>query len=301
MAGSQAASSGCRWCERAVSILDGDDPLSRLSKIRAFEIIFVAILVAEYWARAIPKWGALSPVYVASLAIASVLGPLALVWPARRAAFAGLALTHAVVVWREFPAAGNHAYLELMLCALAAFLEPRRPAEQTFYLRSVRWIVCVVLFFGGIQKAVHGYYTRGQFLAYSLGATPWFGTVFGLLVPRDEFARLAAFKGQVGDGPYFVDSAGFVALSNAVYIVEIALVALLVARRTRPLGIVAAIAFIAAIELGAREVFFGLVYVNAVLLFAATDLNRRLIGVFAAGLAVLMLIRVGVLPEVVFY
>jgi hypothetical protein len=66
---------------------------------------------------------------------------------------------------------------------LAAFLDPRRSEEQRLYLRSVRWLVCVTLFYSGVQKAVHGYYSRGQFLLYSLGATPWFATVFELLIP----------------------------------------------------------------------------------------------------------------------
>jgi hypothetical protein len=302
MAQPQAASFGALpSLERALSFLDGDVPAQRLAKIRAFEIIFVMILVAEYWARALPKWGALSGIYVSSLVLASVLGPLALVWPLRRAAFAALAAIHAVVVWREFPAAGNHAYLELILCTLAAFLDPRRPEEQVLYLRSVRWIVCVVLFYGGVQKAVHGYYARGQFLLYSLGATPWFANVLGLLIPGDELARLAAYKGQVGDGPYLVDSFAFIALSHAVYLIEIALVPLLLMPRTRTVGVLGTVAFLAVIEVGARELFFGLVYVNAVLLFWPSDLNRRLIGVFAALLGALMLVRVGVLPEMVFY
>jgi hypothetical protein len=298
--GSSSAAAAMFW-SRALAILDGDEPGTLASKLRAYEIVFVAVLVTEYWARAIPKWGALSGIYVVSLALASVLGPLALWWPARRLAFAGLALTHVVVLWREFPAAGNHAYLELILCALAAFLDPRRTDEQTLYVRSVRWITCVVLFYGGVQKAVHGYYTRGQFLAYSLGATPWFGTVFRLLMPADEFARLAAFKGQVGDGPYLVDHTAFVALSHVVYLIEIALVPLLLVLRTRVLGVLGAVAFVAAIEIGAREIFFGLVYVNMLLVFLPGDQHRKLIPAFAAVLAVLMLSRLGVLPEMVFY
>jgi hypothetical protein len=301
MAQPQAASFPLSWTARALNLLDGDLVAQRSSKIRAFEIIFVMILVTEYWARAIPKWGGLSGVYVVSLALATVLGPLALAWPTRRAAFAALAATHAVIVWREFPAAGNHAYLELILCALAAFLDPRRPQEQTLYLRSVRWLVCIVLFYGGVQKAVHGYYWRGQFLLYSLGATPWFAAVFRPLIRDADFVRLAAYKGEVGDGPYLVDGIGFAAFSNAVYLLEIALVPLLLIPRTRKLGVLATVAFLAAIEVGARELFFGLVYINAVLLFWPSDLNRRLIGVFAAVLAALMLVRVGVLPEMVFY
>ena len=286
---------------RAWRFLDTEAPAERLSKIRAFEIVFLMILVAELWSRAIPRWGMLTGAYSANLALATLAAPLAVLWPTRRLAFATLAAGHGAILWREFPAAGNHVYLELVLCALAAFLDPRRSAEQTLYLRSARWLVCVVLFFGGVQKAVHGYYSHGQFLLYSLGASPRFATVFQFLVPQSEFARLAAYEGEVGDGPYLVDSTAFTVCSNAVYLVEIALVPLLLHPRTRKLGVICVIAFLTAVELGARELFFGLLYVNAVLLFWPTDLNRRLIGAFAAALAALLLVRLGVLPEMVFY
>ncbi len=89
-------------------------------------------------------------------------------------------------------------------------------------------------------------------------------------------------------------------MSNAIYVIEIALVPLLVLRRTRAFAVCAAILFLVAIETAAREWFFGLISLNMLLLFCERDYNRRLVGVFAAALAGLLLMRWGVFPEVMF-
>jgi len=287
------------WVDRALTFLDGDEPGAQPAKVQAFETIFVLIVGTEYWLRAIPKWSGLSTAYSLSLASATLWCLLALVtrW---RIAFVGLGLTQAVVIWQEFPAAGNHAYLELILCCLCAALSPRNEEERTLLLRSVRWIVCVVFFYGGLQKLVHGYYARGQYLAFSM----WIGSfrdVVSYLLPAEEFARLAAYKGEVGDGPYLVSSPIFLALNHSIYLVEMALAPGLLLASTRRWAVCAAVAFLIGIEVAAREVFFGLVFMNALLLFVPSDLNRRLVPVFAAVLVLLILSRVGILPEVVFY
>ena len=280
--------------------LDGDAPGTRAGKMHAFAVILALIIGTEYWARAIPKWDGLSALYVVSLWAATACCVAALHPRTRRAAFALLAAVQAVVIWAEFPSAGNHAYLELLLCLLVAGLRADRADEQVLFLRAVRWIVCLVFFYGGLQKLVHGYWAQGMYLAFSLSFES-FRDVLRVLLPADELARLAALRGEIGDGPYHVASLPFVALSHATYLAEIALAPALAWRRTRALAIGAALAFLAAIELGAREVFFGLVFANAILLFLRGDLHRRLIPVFAAVLALLLLSRVGVLPPVVFY
>src|SRR6185369_6460185 len=108
--------------DRLFSIVDGDDGAARHRRLRAFEAILVLVIGVEYWARAIPKWGLLAPHYYGLLAIATLACAAVLATPWRRAAFSALVVTHAVLVWSEFPSTGNHAYLELGLCALAAFL-----------------------------------------------------------------------------------------------------------------------------------------------------------------------------------
>jgi hypothetical protein len=286
--------------DRALRFLDGDQPPDRrASKVRAFEIILLLIMGTEYWARAVLRWNDLSPLYGVSLASASVCCVVGLATRWRRVAFAGLALTQGAVIWAEFPGTGNHAYLELLFCMLCAFLNDRGD-EQQLFLRAVRWMVCVVLFWGGVQKVVNGFYSQGQYVAYSL-STDSFRQVLQPLLPAEEVARLRSYKGEVGDGPYLISSPLLLVFCHSVYIVELALVPLLLIPATRKLAVVGAVVFMLGIEAAAREVFFGLVFVNAILLFLPSDTNRRLIGVFAGGLALLMLSRLGALPEVTFY
>ena len=75
-----------------------------------------------------------------------------------------------MLVATEFPATGNHAYLEVMLCALAAFLDPARPDEARLYVRAVRSMGVIILACSGLQKLAHGHYFHGEYLAFSLGS-----------------------------------------------------------------------------------------------------------------------------------
>jgi len=281
------------------------DPSAAADRLRRFELVFLLVVATEYWARALPKWNDLGGFYLGALATATAACVLAGSRPARRPGFALLAATQAAVVWQEFPATGNHAYLELAFCLLALLLDPFAPppagaADARLYLRAVRWMVCVVFFYGGVQKLVHGYWWQGQYLAYSL-ANESFRDLLRFLLPAGEVARLAALTGRVGDGPYLLTTPLARLVSIGVCVAEIALAPLLAWQRTRPVALVAALLFLLAIEIPAREVFFGLVFANAVLLFARTDLHRRFVPAVALLLALLLLVRLGVLPEVVFY
>jgi hypothetical protein len=117
--------------------------------------------------------------------------------------------------------------------------------------------------------------------------------VLGLLLPGDEFGRLVAFTAQVGDGPYRVQHLPFVVVSNAVYLLEMGLAGLLAIRRTRPFAVLPALALMVAIEAGAREFFFGLVFGNALLLFTRRDTNTAAWWPVAAVLVLLVAIRLG--------
>lgn len=258
------------------------------------------VIGVEYWCRGLARWHDLSTAYVASLGAATVVCLVALLTRWRRPALLVLAGVHAFVVWREFPAAGNHAYLEVMLCLLGAFLDPRDEIERTLYVVAARWLAVVILFYSGVQKLVHGYYFHAEYFAFSLWIES-FRTVFRWLLPADEYARLTAFTGAPGDGPYFVRSPLVLAIANLTWIAEIALPAALLCRRTRALAVASAVGLICAIELAAREVFFGLLYVNLILLFLETDLHRRLVVPIALVLACLVAVRAGWLPTLVFY
>jgi hypothetical protein len=284
---------------RIFGVVD-DRPGDSSPALRSYEAILALVVGVEYWLRAFPKWGLLAPHYYALLALATVACPLALTRRLRRPAFASLALSHGVLVWTEFPATGNHAYLELMLCALAAFLDPSAPGEARLYTRAVRWLTLVILAYSGLHKLAHGYYLHGEYLAFSLGSTS-FRPVLRPLLAREEFARLVAFTGALGDGPYRVQSWPLLVVSNLTWLTELALVPLLCVRRTRLVGVGLALALVVAIEAGAREVFFGLVFADAILLFASGTAQRAALPVVVAILSALTLSRLGIVPAVTFY
>lgn len=286
--------------DRLLAWLDGDAPDTSLAKLRTFERVFVLILVAEYWARALPKWPQLSPVYVACLALATLGCAAATVPRVSRLAYAVLAATQFVMIAAEFPATGNHAYLELYVLVLLAVLRPAHPEEGPLLLRSLRWLVCLVLFASGMQKLAHGYYVGGQYLAYSLWIES-FRPVLAPLFRPEEYARLTSFSGDVGSGPYLVSSPLLLAASNAVWAAELTLPVLLLWPATRIIAVAGTLLLLAGIEVAAREAFFGLVFGNAVLLFLPRTFGTGLVLAVAALLAWLLSGALGLVPVLVFH
>ena len=122
-----------------------------------------------------------------------------------------------------------------------------------------------------------------------------------LLLSGNEYTRLTSFDGRPGDGPYTVSEPLFLFLSNSIYVAEIGLGLLLLWRPTRQLGVVAALIFMVATETTAREFMFGTLFVCTILLFARADVLNRLVKPITAFLAILLLVRLGWLPEVLFY
>ncbi len=284
---------------RIAALVDGDERRVRARRLASFEQAFALVVGVEYWLRAVPRWQQLAPIYFVLLAIATPACLAIVCRVARRPAFLVLAAAHAVLVWSEFPSAGNHAYLELVLCLCAAFLSPDDEGESLLYLRALRWIVVIVLFYSGLQKLVHGYWVGGEYLAFSLGSETY-RKALGWLVAPGELARLAALQGEVGDGPYRAGP-GLRLAANVTWIAEIALAPALCWRRTRSLALVAALVLLALIEVAAREVFFGLLFATMLLAFARRDLSTPARLPVAALLLWLVLSRVGLAPEMVFY
>lgn len=285
---------------RIATLVDGDEPVLRARRLASFEQGFVLVVGGEYWLRAIPKWGQLAAHYDVLLAVATVACVAVLAGRGRRVAFLALAASHVVLLWTEYPASGNHAYLELYVCLIAALLRPDDPGEARLELRALRWLAVIVLFYSGVQKLAHGYWVNGEYLAFALGSETY-RALLGWLVPDGELARLARLRGEVGDGPYRIASSPLVVLSNLTWVGEIVLALGLMWRRTRRVALVLALVLLAAIELVAREVFFGLVFASLLLLFARRDRQTPARAVIAVVLVLLLLVRLGVLPEVAFY
>jgi hypothetical protein len=283
---------------RLLACLDGDDPATWLPKLRIFEQVFVLTLAAEYWARAIPKMPQLSAVYTAAL-VTATLACLATRLPAlARGAFTVLAATQLTVIAAEVPATGNHAYLELYFLLLLAFLRPDDADERRLLMRALRWLVCLVLFTSGLQKVVHGYYFRGQYLTHALWIET-FRPVLVLLLSTEEYARLTAFPSEVGAGPYLSASPLLLLVSNAVWIAELTLPVLLLWPRARVIAIAGTLALLAGIEVAAREVFFGLVFTNGVLIFLPRPLGRWYVRLVVALLGGVLLAALGLTPDLV--
>lgn len=215
--------------------------------------------------------------------------------------FAGAAIFAAVwsvgieVVVTHGPA--NHVYAELLLLLLFAFLDPERDDEATLLLCALRWMVTLLLFWAGMQKLAYGTYFQGEFLSWMIAWRPAFADALGWILPAEELARLSAAGGvAIGSGPYRADSVWLVLASNAVWITELVLPVMLVVRRTRVIGAVLAVLFVLSVQLVAREVMFGLLYSQLVLLTLPGRSFRRIAPVYAVAYAYLIGYLLGILP-----
>ncbi len=287
------------WTDRIFCWLDGDEPGTESAKIRAYQRIFALIVCTEYWTKAIYHWAELEIEDAIMLVLATLLAATVVHGRRRRAAFAGLAVLQAWYISIYFPMTGNHRYLELFIATLFAVLDDGKKEERRLILRSLRWVVVVVLFYSGLQKLLHGYYFRGQFLSYSLWRDGFLAAL-GPLLPPGEFERLTSYAAAVGDGPYLVSSPAFLVVSNSVWLTEIALALCLFAPATRRYAWILGCAFVIATEAVAREFLFGVEFACAIVLFARRDLVGWLVWPVTVFLALLVLMRLGVVPEVVF-
>ncbi len=274
-------------------------------RLRAFEIILVLHLVTStFWWAAGGWWlptGDFSWIdgpMIATLCVTAALaaGCLHPTW--RTIALPGMAVLQATVVIGAFPETANHSYLEFAFVGLVAFFQPRSDEERRLLLGALRWVTIVVFFSAGVQKLAHGYYFGGEFLAFQL-THPGFGPALSWLVPAEEVARIAGYAEVAGDGPYRVASLPLVLLSNAACLWELVVAVLLAFQRTRFPAVLLCAVFLAVTEVMAREFFFGVLFLNALLLFLRTEFNRRLIGVFVAFDVWVMLVKLELLPAVI--
>ena len=204
------------------------------------------------------------------------------------------------------PFTANHVFLEFLCLALLSVLDERDEREAELLLPAFRWLVGIFFFYTGLQKVLYGYYFDGQFLAYLAGTEDRFAAVFRLIIPADELARLQSynelllrpgvFRPRIGAGPYHVDSVLFVVVSNSVYLFEMLAGILLLVRRTRVLAAVASIAFVVMIQLGARELTFGVLMVNLLLLFVPGGWVKRLLPAFLLFYLYLVAHKLGWVP-----
>lgn len=199
------------------------------------------------------------------------------------------------------PDTANHVFLEWLCLVLLTLFDEQDEDEAPLLLQGLRWMTGVFFFYTGLQKVLYGYYFDGQFLAFLAATDERFRLFFQHLIPSEELERLRAFnlslvdadagrwKPRVGAGPYRVDSLIFVLVSNITYIFEMVAGLLLLLPRTRVVAALASIVFVIMIELAARELTFGALMINLLLLFLPGKWNKWLFPAFAAGYLYLML------------
>ncbi len=202
---------------------------------------------------------------------------------------------------RGFPSNANHFFVEVLVVVFLAL--GYRPAERgddpneerlRALSQSFRWMLVIIFGWSGIRKLGQGTYFDGSFLASSIPKELPTRDFFEWFLPSEEFLRMAntAFP-----GPYQFDSALPVVMSNFVYIAEIAITVMLLTKRFRIVGFWLAFVAILAIELVARELMFGGLFVILLLCYTEGRVSSRLLPVFVAYYSLLLFMAAGVIPS----
>ncbi len=282
------------WEERWLGWTGVDEPEAASSKLRSIRRLLLITIACE-------AWFVLGYVPYSSRPLAYGLIAIALLgcaiggWQDRfgRPASALAFVLLLGVVLSAFPDNANHQYLALLLLMLVLLGDSRsaeagRDAQAA--LQSMRWIALIGVFWAGAMKLFYGYWLGGEFLAFRVATDPGFSQVLGLLVPEGELDRLVGLGTDLGAGPFRVDAPLLVVISNMTWLLELVLPLGLLWSRTRVISMVATIVLFVAIQLGAREIFFGGLMVGLLLLFARRDLVARALPWFT-GLYVGWLLR----------
>ncbi len=170
----------------------------------------------------------------------------------------------ATILWL-FPAVSNHFFLVFSCLLLLSLLDLERDPEALLGLQACRWLTLIVFFYTGLQKLLYGTYYHGQLLTWTIAHDTRFSTAFGHILPPEEAFRIAALANTAG--PFGTDWWPLLVISNFVYLFELAAPLLLLHPRTRSAAVAATVLFIILIETGAREYFFGCLFINLVFLF----------------------------------
>ena len=280
------------WLVERLVVLTGGAPAEHLpSQLSAFASILLFHLASRDMVRYLEG----QPSWRLWLALGFGLCFAASFFPAyRRAAYYGGAVMMTLKFLSVFPWNSNHSMVELVCILFFAMAYRPDGANLTALSASLRWLPVLVFFYSGLQKMVMGTYFDGSFLAYSVASDQDFQAAFQWILPSGEFARLMAIEPP---GPYRFESAFPVVLSNLVYIGEIVVAGLLLVKRTRLLGLVGGMVMIVGIELAARELFFGILFANLVLLHAPKDWTKPTLLGWCAVYAALLAVKAGLLPE----
>lgn len=283
--------------EKALHLVDVDPDGAERETTSAFLGFLLAEAAVHAWVTAVDGSGqGFEHVLLASAVVLSGCALFAFVARPPRIVVALAFTTMVARLTVAFPHLYNHLFLEALLMGAAAIL-PGKDEDDAVFLQFTRATIVLVLVWSGVQKVLHGCYFGGEFLAVSIASNEHFAMPFTWIAPA-EVARLRDLLPlQVGAGPFRLEPLPLVALSNLVWVAEIALPIALVVRQTRALAVVATLALLVAIESAARELVFGLLFAGGVLLFAQGRVFSRALPWLLAALGAVLAIEL-LFPEV---
>ena len=285
--------------DRLMKLIGEERHPAQLPKLWAFRVFLLGHVAVRAWT-VYMSWHTPPTWMLAQAILFTACFGLVLYWRTARASCACAALLLSVKLYLLFPDIANHDFLELLLVVALTTFDIYVEDDRDLLLRMVRWMTVIVLFYSGFQKVLYGTYFRGQYLAFLVASVEHFADFFQHVLPPGEFARLTSYDANdpsvAVTGPYMSSSPLFLIIANGSWITEITLSFLLVLRNTRCFAVIAAACFLVLIELAAREVFFGALFMNLLLLFLHRDWNRRLLPAFAAFYGYLVLMKLGWIP-----
>jgi hypothetical protein len=206
-------------------------------------------------------------------------------------------LLAALLTFSLLPDTANHVFLEFFCLLFLCFADDSEPAECELVVKSLCSVFAIVLFYTGLQKLIYGQYFDGQFLAYAIATEDRFATFLQYVIPADEFERLRNHDlSTVGSGPFRFEAPWLIAASNSIYIVEMGLPVLLQFRRFRSAACVASIVLIVLIQLGAREIVFGVLFVSLATLHLEKNWPAQLLPVVVGIYTYLVAAQLGLVP-----
>jgi len=262
---------------RLLAVAGTDAPEVAESKLRSLRQLILLVVACESWyALGFIPYSSQPALYGAAAAMLTLCAVVGwrdrFAWPAVCTVF----LLELSIVLSAFPDNANHQYLLLVVLMLLILVG--RPSEAArsgsldlACLQAFRWILAIGLAWAGVMKLRYGYWYGAEFLSFRIATDPGFAWVFGAFVPDAEMARLVLLENRVGAGPFRAAAPLLVAISNITWLAEIVLPVGLLWSRTRGFSMIAALALMVAIQLGAREVFFAGLMIGGLLLYARRD------------------------------
>jgi hypothetical protein len=231
------------------------------------------------------------------LLVAAHLGVCFSVWRGVARARVALAVLSGLACALTFPTTSNHAWLGVVVSLALALSRPEED-EDAHEARALLWsLPLLALFWAGVQKAAHGYWTQGQFLAH---AAVLRADVAAALAPLVDDETLRALRAQnrllEGAGPFVLPGAAWRLASPAAWLSEVGLPLLAFSRRLGRHLWALALVVVWGLQALAHEWEFALLMTNLLSLGASAQVGRSLRWAVAAGVVLLALARLGVVP-----